>query len=497
MVSGRVTDSRVARACGTDRLDALYRASGGNLANAARFLDAARYAESRCAFLACRALDAFEDLAGKPHTALEGIRQVVAYLTQQSDALPDAARLHPARYSDELECEAVRALPELRVALESLDAAARLRVSALIDLMAAAMARQLEDGSRRRLEHYGAAVLGSACAYVFRLLAVNTYPPADFAAMGTLLQAANDLRDLEFDRRASHQGRAAERELQLNLIVAEMAPQVLGCLGQVRFARCSRSRGAIAHLILTTAHFFMRRSGLVRAGLVQCPLLGGLLATASQAVYERALLEGEELIHDCIVRGCMNWPGNAAPQVTWRNQPLRRSRLQSIFEERMIVLHPDPARARLLGHGSKLLHAALRLCRELPATPLESGGVRGPDAAILMVSDYLLACAIGRFSLLGPDTVMEVGVSAAALACTAESGSGPGDVHGEIARLLSTLVGRARDLSVEQVKRNARRDQDYAARLHSIDRAPWWRARAKARRALLSGMPAGEPGSCQ
>jgi hypothetical protein len=453
--------------------DTLYKALGGNLAKAARYLDAARYAESRCAFLCCRALDAFEDLAPDAQSARVGVSQASAYLLGRTAGLPDTHTLTARRVSDALERDAARVLPELRCSLHALNATARARTCNLIERISQAMLDALEHGTRDA-RHYGSSVLGPVSAYAFDLMGIETPVAADFGGIGVLLQAANDLRDLHFDGSASSNADhrdAAPRELGLCLRLAEYAPQAIGVLLRTRFPARSRARAAVAFLGVTTARFLARRSGLASWRLLRHPRIAAGLAYASQAGYERILSGVEQAIHHCIVAVCLNHAGREA--IVAAAPRRQRSRLQSLFEARIAAEHPDPASASMLGHAALLINTALRLCGRLPTIPLRPAMRVKPAAGILLVSDYLIACAAGMFSQLGCEALEEAGWSMVALVRTSQDNGANGDSGGEVAALLGYLVGRARGLSVEAARECARNHRRVSIALHYADGARW------------------------
>jgi len=304
------------------------------------------------------------------------------------------------------------------------------------------------------------------------LMAVASAGPSDFGAIGVLVQAANDLRDLEFDRSAGRtvpDGDAAARELHLCLRLAEYAPQAVAVLRLARFDARSRARAAVAFLAVTTAGFLIRRSGLTPWSLLRLPRIAAGLAYASQAVYERILFGLEQEIHRCIVGVCV---GRAdVDDVPSAASKRGLARLQSSFEARIAAAHPDPACASLLGHSAMLLRAALGLCSRLPVVPIGQASRLKPAAAILLVSDYLIACVIDMFSRLGHEALMEAGGSMAALIRASEHDGADGDSSGEIAALLGFLVGRARGLPIEAARARARKHQGVSVLLHRADRA--------------------------
>lgn len=471
-----------------DAQDALYKALGGNLARAARYLDAARYAESRCAFLCCRALDAFEDLAPDAQSARDGVCQATAYLLGRTAELPDTHTLSARRVNDALERDAARVLPELRCSLHALEAPARTRTCNLLERVSQAMVHTLEHGTRDA-RHYGSSILGPVSAYAFDLMGIATPLAADFAGIGVLLQAANDLRDLHFDAlagsNADHRD-TAPRELSLFLRLAEHAPQAVGVLLRTRFPARSRARAAVAFLGVTTARFLAGRSGLASWGLLCHPRIAAGFAYASQGGYERILSGVEQAIHHCIVAVCLNHAGGEA--IVAAAPPRKRSRLQSRFEARIAAEHPDPASASMLGHAALLINAALRLCGRLPTIPLGPATPVKPAAGILLVSDYLIACAAGMFSQLGCEALEEAGWSMMALVRASQDNGANGDSGGEVAALLGYLVGRARGLSVEVARECARNHQHVSIALHRADGARWPGPRLQRRHAARGSL---------
>lgn len=471
----------------TPCLDSLYRKSAGNLARATRLLDSKSYAESRSAFLACRALDAFEDMAGSALTARVGIEETAAFLLGNSDKPPVLQASIPECLSDRLEMEVVGRLPDVRDAIANLDRRAKRRVHRLIAAVAAAMTAALRGGVRSRVQTYGALVLGRVCEFAFRALDLDSDGCPDFRSMGILLQAANDLRDMR--RKAGDQSARAthdpvDNELQLNLTVVEMAPQCVTSLSQIRFRRFSRARGAIALFLISTACFFVKRSRMRTPPLFRYPRLVAYFAVISQRCYERALLETERVFDRCVSQQCFTIAGNTSSHHSYHSHCVRYSRLQSSFEARIASWHPDHEQSRILVHATELVHTALRLSAGLPPTPLAEVDPRDEISIILMVSDYLIACAIAKLSQLGSAVLHEAGSTISALARSAQEHTTGGDYRGELTRFLTTVVAKALGHSAEQISQSALANQAKAVRLYQFDHNEY--TRLGLRRAHLS-----------
>jgi len=365
--------------------------AGRHFALAIAFLPRARRAEATVTFLACKALDAFEDLSGDPACARAGIGAAVAYLCGESWRPPRGESLIGAersagrdavRESDRVEALLAARLPLLRAQLESLPADAVQRARAVLARVGDGMMRDHPD-RRGYADH----VLGEAVLYAASVCAPGQPPPVTAClATGRALQLANDVRDADSPR---------VRELLLYQALPELAivPRLL------RWLPASAGRGiraAATLLVTTTCAFYLQRLeqvGRVHApgraaavavpACVRHPLRAALAAAWSPRAYATAIAAIEAVLRDAL--GALGAPLAG---------PAHRPAL-------------PPGTSDAVASAASLIALAMELVHAIPEAPLDAQAGEPPGRALLL-ADHLLFNAIDRLSGLGPQSVSHI-----------------------------------------------------------------------------------------
>jgi hypothetical protein len=366
--------------------------AGRHFALALAFLPRARRDEATVTFLACKALDAFEDLSGDPAEARAGLRAAVAYLCGESVRPPRADRLVGAerstgqgdvRESDRVEALLAARLPLLRAQLDALPADAVQRARAILARVGEGM---LCDHADRR--DYADHVLGEAVVYAASVCAPAEPPPVTAClATGRALQLANDVRDADSSR---------VREILLYQALPELVivPRLL------RWLPASAGRGiraAATLLVTTTCAFYLQRIRPLHAQgrdvtvppCVRHPLRAALAAAWSQRAYATTVDAIESILREALYAfGAPGAPG----------APLRGTAYRPVL---------PPGTSDAVASASSLVALAMELVHAIPDAPLDAQTGEAPGRALLL-ADHLLFNAIDRLSGLGPQSVAHI-----------------------------------------------------------------------------------------
>jgi hypothetical protein len=323
-------------------------------------LPAGQRGEATAALLACRVLDAFEDLSPDPAA---GIHAAARYLTGGSPVLPAAHGLSASRPSEHLDRALAHRIDLVRELVAALDADRRRRVERLVADVAAAMVAHV---GRRERRAYGGDVLGRAVAYAGEVLTDGTDDGDRSAhrAVGRLLQLANDLRD---DTREPY-GADSAGELRYVVLLSSLTGS-LAALDLVRsLHRRAASRGgrvAVAAMMLHTAAYFCRAAGVPPPVPRRARLLHALLAARGENAFER-LCRRVEVAADA----CLNRTVSAD-----------------------LVLFAAPRGTSGTGSVALAVDAASHLIAGLPSAPLE-GALPTADVRALMLADHVVLDAV-------------------------------------------------------------------------------------------------------
>lgn len=366
--------------------------AGRHFALAIAFLPRAQRDEAIITFLACKALDAFEDLSVDRAAACGGVTAAADYLAGRSAQPPRGDRLIAVRDSDRLEALLAARLPLLRVALEMLPDAAAMRCRALIDRIAAGMVRGSVD--RRS---YADDVLGEAVWFAAEVAAPSqSAPRAACRAAGRALQLANDIRDAETAR---------AREIALYQALPEL-PIVPRLLRWLPAAAGAGVRAAATLVGVTTCAFYLRQLARTAPPIpsrLRYPIRAALAAAWSRRAYLATVDAIEQVFRTALAAVSGIDAVDVAPTaLTLRAHDDAAGEGGARTPQAM----PEPVAA-----AAPLISLAMQLVHAVPAARLEAGpahegdGQRTDPGKAIVLADYLLFAAVERLTELGPGSV--------------------------------------------------------------------------------------------
>lgn len=231
--------------------------AGRNLGISVAFLPAHLRDEATAALLACRVLDAYEDLSERA-SAATAVLAAAEFLNGTRQAPPPAL---PTVTADPRDSEAVDRLlaervDDIRALIAVLPAAGRARIAAVLTDVARVMARNIETPISR--VSYSEGVLGRVTHYACSLIAEDVLAEEDLreltGCIAVIAQSANDLRDGEL----AIYGAADRDELERMVMLRLLAPALGGFALLARIGPGTRSRGAraaMAYMTITTGAF--------------------------------------------------------------------------------------------------------------------------------------------------------------------------------------------------------------------------------------------------
>ncbi|WP_280216970.1 hypothetical protein [Nocardia neocaledoniensis] len=381
--------------------------AGRNLGISVSFLPAHLRAEATAALLACRVLDAFEDLSDRA-VAGTAVLAAARYLDGTGDVAPPAL---PAVTSEARDSEAVDRLlaariDDIRALVTALAPAGRQRVAAVLTDVAAVMARNIESPLSRVA--YSEGVLGRVTHYACALVADGVLSDADLreltGCVAVIAQSANDLRDGELEI----YGVADREELKRRVMLQLLGPALGGfaLLGRLGPGTPSLgARAAMAYMTITTTAFLC---AVVDAPAPYRRKVGAALLAASSA---------------------KNW--------TRMLDRVRRSADLAIH--RMLDASPDFAdganrTTEVLGAGDPatmptslvplIVDTTFTLVRTLPEGPL-TGELPDAEVRTMMIADHL---AFGAMERVPPHEPAALRALATRLQLAALDTSTPGSI---------------------------------------------------------------------
>lgn len=252
-----------------------------NLGISAAFLPLGLRSEVTAALLACRVLDAYEDLVDRP-TAGAAVLAAAAYVNGDIDEPPPLLNAVAVRDSEAVDLVLAERIADIRTLLSALPAGGRQRVSQMLVDVARVMAHNLDSPLPRTV--YGRGVLGRVVLYVCRLIAEDDCSGTDLSelaeCLGVIAQLANDLRDREI----ALYGVGDREELTRAVMVRLLAPALGGFALLDRLGACTPSRGgrmAMAYMTITTTAFLCTAVGASAAYPRRLRLAAAMLAANS------------------------------------------------------------------------------------------------------------------------------------------------------------------------------------------------------------------------
>ena len=356
-----------------------------NLGIAVGFLPADIRAEATAALLACRVLDAYEDLIDRP-LASGAVLTAARYLNGSTDTPPPPLRAVAVRDSEAVDLVLAERIHDVRALLSALPLKGRERVGRMLIDVGRVMAHNLDSPLPRAA--YGEGVLGRVVLYACSLVAEDACTEADLVELagciGITAQLANDLRDGEL----ALYGAGDRDELTRAVILRLPVPALGGFALLARLGPRTPSRGArvaMAYMTITTTAFLCAAVGAPAPYRRRRRLAAALLAARSPVgwttMLERMRRSADEAIHRLL---------DSAPHLA------ADSRRGSGGAAEVLVLG-DP-HSMSASMGPLIVGSTFALVGALPEEPL-TGQLPDPQVRRMMIADHL---AFGALERLGP-----------------------------------------------------------------------------------------------
>jgi hypothetical protein len=363
-----------------------------NLGIAAAFLPADLRAEAGAALLACRVLDAYEDLTDSS-LASTAVLTAVDYLTGASDTPPPALHAVAARDSEAVDLVLAQRIHDVRALLWALPFSGRERVGQMLVDVGRVMAHNLDSPLARAA--YSEGVLGRVALYACSLIAEDACTEADLSELagciGVIAQLANDLRDGELALYGAGDREELTRAVMLRLLTPALGGFALLCrLGSQTPSRGART--AMAYMTITTTAFLCAAVGAPAPYRPRLRLCAALLAARSPARWT-AMLQRVRRSADVAIHRLLDGS-------------LNLTRESGLSEPDAGVLGLSDPSSMPHSMGPLIVGTAFALVRALPEEPL-NGELPVTEVRRMMIADHL---AFGALERLGPrDTdAMEV-----------------------------------------------------------------------------------------
>lgn len=374
--------------------------AGRNLGVAIRMLPLRFHAEATAALLACRVLDAYEDLAERD-VAPEAVRAAAAYLAGHSCDPPVRLSARVARDSEAVDLLLADRIGDVRALIVALPGAAGDRVGQMLcdvaQVMSANMIKRVS-----RIE-YSEGVLGRVTLYG-SLLVTDDAAVDDTTAdllrdwagcVGVAAQLANDLRDGELELHG-----AADRDELTRTIMLQLLAPALGSLALIehlgRFVSDRGARAGIAYMAITTTSFLCGGVGQPGPYSHRMQLPAAIAATRSEyawdAMTQRLGAAADGSMHRMLDDASDSGASFEPPPVVQGDTVLRGS-----------------------GIGPLIIDTTFKVIGELPPDRL-TGDMSDANVRRMMIADHLAFGALDRLPLKDADAM---GVLARRLMATA------------------------------------------------------------------------------
>ncbi|MGV9612142.1 hypothetical protein [Nocardia xishanensis] len=347
-----------------------------NMGIAIGFLGPALRAEATAALLACRVLDAYEDLVDRP-LAGSAVRAAAEYLNGSTDTPPPPPDRVAMRDSEAVDIVLAERIRDIRSLVAALPAAGRERVGGLVLDIGDVMARNLDSSLSRVV--YGEGVLGRVTHYACSLVAPDACAEDDLrelaGCVGVIAQSANDLRDGELDL----YGVADRKELTQVVMLRLLAPALGGFALLARLGPHTPSAGAraaMAYMTITTTGFLCTAVGAPAP--YRRPVGAAALAAWSSAYWtkmvERVQRSADEAIHRVL---------DTSPELGAGSEAA--AELLGAVDPRTLAPSMVPL----------IVDTTFALVRSLPEEPL-TGRLSAADIRTMMIADHLAFGALER-----------------------------------------------------------------------------------------------------
>lgn len=357
--------------------------AGRNLGFAAGLLPADLRSEATAALLACRVLDAYEDLSARP-LAAGAVVTAADYLNGATDAPPQPLPAIAVCDSGTVDLVLAERIRDVRELLSELPVEGRNRIGRLLADVGRVMALNLDCPLPRTA--YGEGVLGRVALYVCSLVAEDACTEADLrelaGCIGVTAQLANDLRDGELELYG-----ACDREELTRAVMQRVLAPTLGSIALLaRLGPCIDSRGArlaIAYMTITTTAFLCAAVGAPAPYRRPVRLAAAVLASVSTARWTAMLKRVRRSVD-----GSIHHLLDASPHPSVKASPAARSGAADL------LALGDP-RSMSPSVGSLIVGATFALVEALPAEPL-TGELPEFQVRRMMVADHLAFGALER-----------------------------------------------------------------------------------------------------
>ena len=354
-----------------------------NLGIAAGFLPADLRSEATAALLACRVLDAYEDLSARP-LAAGAVVTAVDYLNGDTDTPPPPLPAIAVCDSEAVDLVLAERIRDVRELLSELPFEGRKRIGRLLADVGQVMALNLDCPLPRTA--YGEGVLGRVMLYVCALVAEDACAEADLSELagciGVTAQLANDLRDGELVLYG-----ACDREELTRAVMQRVLAPALGSIALLaRLGPCIHSRGArvaMAYMTITTTAFLCAAVGAPAPYRRPVRLAAAVLASVSTAHWTTMLKRVR-----CSVDGAIHRLLDASPHPSVKASPAARSGAADL------LAHNDP-RSMPPSVGPLIVGATFALVEALPGEPL-TGELPEFQVRRMMIADHLAFGALER-----------------------------------------------------------------------------------------------------
>lgn len=383
-----------------------------NLGIAVSFLPADLRAEATAALLACRILDAYEDLIVDRPVASRAVLGAADYLTGATDTPPSPLDAVAVRDSEAVDLVLAERIRDVRALLSALPHSGRERVGQMLADVARVMAHNLDSALPRIA--YSEGVLGRVALYACTLVAENACSETDLSELagciGVIAQLANDLRDGELTLYGAADRQDLTRAVMLRLLVPALGGFAL--LARIGPATPSRgARTAMAYMTITTTAFLCRAVGAPAPYRRRLRLGAAVLAARSSAQWARMLQRvrrsADEAIHQ-LLNGSRDLGGEAG--------------LAGVPGPAAEVLGLGDPRSMSPAMGPLIVGTTFELVSGLPQEPL-TGELPAAQVRRMMIADHL---AFGALERLRPRDTDAMEVLAAQFQLAALDTASPG-----------------------------------------------------------------------
>ncbi len=283
-----------------------------NLGIAVAFLPAELRAEATAAILACRVLDAYEDLMDRP-MASGAVLAAVGYLNGVTDTPPPLLDGVGVRDSEAVDLVLAERIRDVRALLSALPVEGRERAGRMLVDVGRVMAQNLDSTLPRSA--YSEGVLGRAVLYACALVTGDDCSETELGELagciGTVAQLANDLRDGELALYGAGDHEELTTAVMLRLLIPALGGFVLLAMIDARTASRG-ARAAVAYMAITTTAFLCASVG-TPAPYRQRLRLGAALLAGTSSSYWTTMLERVRRSVDVAIDRTIDGSGGAAP----------------------------------------------------------------------------------------------------------------------------------------------------------------------------------------